>query len=72
MDSFFHSPPQQALAAENERHKQLEEQFKYRVGAFVKRESLARKTVEALERKLQGPLGYGGALASGSSPKMID
>jgi hypothetical protein len=46
---------QQALAAENERHRQLEEQFKYRVGAFVKRESLARKTVEALERKLQGP-----------------
>jgi len=46
---------QRQLHAEKERTRQLEEQFTYRVGALVQRESLAKKTVEALERKLGGP-----------------
>ncbi|CAD7928681.1 unnamed protein product [Amoebophrya sp. A25] len=44
---------QAQLDDEINKNRQLEAQFKYRVGSFVKRETQAKKTIEALERQLQ-------------------
>ncbi|KAF4665850.1 Crossover junction endonuclease mus81 [Perkinsus chesapeaki] len=51
---------QRQLEDEKEKCRQLEEQFRYRLGAFVQRESASKKTIEALEDQLHG-LGPGGA-----------
>lgn len=44
---------QRNLEEEKDKNRQLEDQFKYRVGSFVKRETHAKKTIESLERQLQ-------------------
>jgi hypothetical protein len=44
---------QRQLEEERDKNRQLEDQFKFRVGSFVKRETQAKKTVESLERQLQ-------------------
>merc|ERR1719161_3032329 len=44
---------QRQLEEEKHKNQQLEDQFKYRVGSFVKRETQAKKTIESLERQLQ-------------------
>lgn len=44
---------QRQLDDERDKNRQLEDQFKYRVGSFVKRETQAKKTIDALERQLQ-------------------
>jgi len=40
------------LDVEKDKNRQLEDQFKYRVGSFIKRETQAKKTIEALEAQL--------------------
>lgn len=40
------------LDTEKDKNRQLEDQFKYRVGSFIKRETQAKKTIEALEQQL--------------------
>eukprot|EP00397_Hematodinium_sp_SG-2012_P021790 GEMP01022533.1.p1 GENE.GEMP01022533.1~~GEMP01022533.1.p1 ORF type:complete len:418 (+),score=106.47 GEMP01022533.1:58-1311(+) len=44
---------QRQLDSEKDKNRQLEDQFKYRVGSFIKRETQAKKTIEALEQQLQ-------------------
>lgn len=44
---------QRQLDEERDKNRQLEDQFKFRVGSFVKRETQAKKTIESLERQLQ-------------------
>lgn len=43
---------QRQLESEKDKNRQLEDQFKYRVGSFIKRETQAKKTIEALEKQL--------------------
>ncbi|KAF4746009.1 hypothetical protein FOZ63_032855, partial [Perkinsus olseni] len=45
---------QRQLGEEKEKCRQLEEQFRYRLGAFVQRESTSKKTIETLEDQLNG------------------
>merc|ERR1719473_2669699 len=43
---------QRQLDTEKDKNRQLEDQFKYRVGSFIKRETQAKKTIESLEKQL--------------------
>merc|ERR1719473_1254325 len=43
---------QRQLDTEKDKNRQLEDQFKYRVGSFIKRETQAKKTIENLEKQL--------------------
>lgn len=43
---------QRQLAAEQEKNRNLEDQYKYRVASFVKREAQTKSKIESLERRL--------------------